>query len=210
MAIRVPNTTTFSLQDVVNAVKDHNSNVADNLGDCFNKSVMDYFDINYVGYPTNSMLRFRNYGPNAIPCDTNNSYSGAGPTYPTVIDVNLGSSTGIVVLQYNPYAAPDRFIVEYNGIVVIDTLYRGDSSTYNYGGSDRTAFKNSLLGKLEPHGGFTYPNFTYHPEDGYPLVAAQFPNYQFNKTASSPTTAKIRVYAPMASTMWNCTLKCPV
>ena len=66
MAVRVPNTETFGLQDVYNAVKDHYPYTSPNLESCFAESKYDYFDPNYNNdnyAPPVSMKRFRNYGP---------------------------------------------------------------------------------------------------------------------------------------------------
>ena len=64
MAIKVPDTNTFSLVDVYNAVNDH-ANPTGDLADCFSKAISSYFDpaYNTDSYaPANSMKRFRNYG----------------------------------------------------------------------------------------------------------------------------------------------------
>lgn len=66
----VPNTDTFSLQDVYNAVHAHTSGTQTNLQSCFDNAISGYFDPNYNtnSYaPANSMLRFRNYHP-SDPC----------------------------------------------------------------------------------------------------------------------------------------------
>ena len=66
MAIIVPNTNTFSLQDVWNAVKDHAPGTTGDLSDCFANAISNYFDPAYNNdsyAPANSMKRFRNYGP---------------------------------------------------------------------------------------------------------------------------------------------------
>ena len=58
---QVPNTTTFTLQDVVNNV----AGASGNLSSCFSNAVSGKFDpaYNQDSYaPANSMLRFRNYG----------------------------------------------------------------------------------------------------------------------------------------------------
>jgi hypothetical protein len=67
MSVSVPNTNTFSLQDVYDAVNDHASPTADLL-DCFAKANSSFFDpaYNQASYaPAGSMLRFRNYTPGA-------------------------------------------------------------------------------------------------------------------------------------------------
>ena len=57
----VPNTTTFSLQDVVNEVNP----TTDDLVDCFADAISAYFDPTYSG-SKNNLLNFRNYGNDAI------------------------------------------------------------------------------------------------------------------------------------------------
>jgi len=65
----VPNTTTFSLQDVVDVVNP----TTDDLVDCFSDAVSSYFDATYSGTKTN-LLNFRNYGPKgAVPTVTTNT-----------------------------------------------------------------------------------------------------------------------------------------
>jgi len=53
----VPNTTTFSLQDVVDEVNP----TTDDLADCFADATSSSFDSNYSG-DKNNLLNFRNYG----------------------------------------------------------------------------------------------------------------------------------------------------
>lgn len=64
----VPDTGTFSLQEVYNAVSSHAGGTADNLSSCFSNALSRYFDSNYNNdtYNGSSRLglkRFRNYGP---------------------------------------------------------------------------------------------------------------------------------------------------
>ena len=59
----VPDTTTFSLQDVINVVKVSYPTVTNDLQSCFDNSVSGYFDVTY-GSKTMSpktLLGFRNY-----------------------------------------------------------------------------------------------------------------------------------------------------
>jgi len=82
MAIRVPDTNTFSLQDVVNAVENHAGNISDNLSACFSNAISVYFDSNYNNDTyavANSLKRFRNYGPNENP--TSGTFTLPIPSY---------------------------------------------------------------------------------------------------------------------------------
>jgi len=144
-----------------------------------------------------------------VPCGTTSTYGG-GSAYPTPNTITLGSGTGTVTLTFDGQNVPDRFIVQWNGNYVIDTGYRG-SATYNFGGANRNTFKTNLNGKVDPITGVTYPNTTYWPLDGYPAVINPGSGITtFSKTSSSPTTANVFVYAPIAGTQWEFRLSCPV
>lgn len=98
MAIIVPNTNTFSLQDVWNAVKDHTSGTTGDLSDCFANAISNYFDPAYNNNsyaPANSMKRFRNYGPKGYP--TTGVYTIPFPNY----------GVGIRVIGRLIYVSPD-------------------------------------------------------------------------------------------------------
>ena len=61
----VPNTNTFSLQDVYNSVHGHAAGTAGNLQSCFANAVDYYFDPAYKGDKTN-LYNFRNYTPYSV------------------------------------------------------------------------------------------------------------------------------------------------
>jgi len=105
MAVHVPDTNTFSLEDVYDAVNDH-ANPANNLDDCFTKALSGYFDSDYDNNsyaPANSMKRFRNYGPQGnpqtgsytLPFDDYNGYRAVG----LLICVPEGGGNLYVLLQ---------------------------------------------------------------------------------------------------------------
>jgi len=78
----VPNTDTFSLQDVYNAVHAHASGTQTNLQSCFDNSIDSYFDATYKG-SKNSLYNFRNYHPST--CST--------PTVTTASITNILGTT---------------------------------------------------------------------------------------------------------------------
>ena len=57
----IPDTTTFSLQDVVTEINP----TTDDLVDCFADAVSGSFDPNYEG-SKNNLLNFRNYGATPV------------------------------------------------------------------------------------------------------------------------------------------------
>jgi hypothetical protein len=159
-------------------------------------------------------------------CDKEVKYEG-GYSYdpPTEIDVNLGDGIGMVVLEHNAASYPDRFIVEYNGEIVIDTGFWGTDDHNVFGSTRRTHnLINGLIGKTDPITGLTYPFSTdeiYDSDDrrrnlsdGYPYVnsvaVSGINYYSFEKTTSFPYIATVRVYGPGGSTIWDFVLRCPI
>lgn len=116
-----------------------------------------------------------------VPCASQTNYPG-GQAMPTVKVVTLGSGTGTVTLNFNAANIPDRFVVVFDGQIVIDTGYRG-CIVYQ---SDLDTF----FGESTP---ITVPGSG---------IATFFKN-------SSVTTATVKVYGPLPSTKWDFTLSCP-
>lgn len=86
----VPNTTSFTLQDVYNSVSSHASSTSGNLVSCFDNAISEYFDPTYNndtynGSPLQGMKRFRNYTP-VLPiyATISMSYSLVSNPYPGV------------------------------------------------------------------------------------------------------------------------------
>ena len=124
-------------------------------------------------------------GP-VVPCDTGTAYSG-GEAFPDVQVIELGSATGVVTVTFNALGVPDKFIVEFDGVEVINTGYRGEQV---YQGQLNTALA----------------------ERGLPAETITSPGQgvaTFNKTTST-TTATLKVFAPISGTSWSCTVSCPV
>ena len=141
-----------------------------------------------------------------------------GQSYPSNINISLGGDTGTVGCVLDPIGIPDRFIVTWDGSVVIDTGYiSSNPSAYSLGGGARNSFINSLTGKTAPEGGGTYPlppggsGNNIIQADGYPQVFAKTAPNLINFTKDNSTSgATVDVYGPMSGTAWNVTVNCPV
>ena len=145
---------------------------------------------------------------NNVQCGSPSTFSGTA-VYPATQSVTLGSDTGTVVLNYSALTVPDRFIVEWNNNVVIDTGYRGGSE-YNIGGAERGEFTSSLTGRIDPITLNTYPDFVTYPTDGYPpILGVGTGSASFVKNLPNPTSATIKVYGPMSITQWRYKMDCP-
>ena len=152
-------------------------------------------------------------------CGEVENYNG-GPSYPTTLDFALGADTGTVGCLLDPLSVPDRFIVTWDGDIVIDTGYLstpiGVSNQYNVGGTSRNSFTSQLAGREAPEGG-TYPlppggsGNNIISSDGYPEVFVKDAPNLINFTKDNSTSAaRVDVYAPMTGTGWNVRVDCPV
>ena len=150
-------------------------------------------------------------------CGTPQNFPG-GQSYPTTLNISLGASTGTVGCLLDPLGIPDRFIVTWDGGIVIDTGYISSSPTaYSLGGGARAAFINSLTGKIAPEGGGTYPlppggsGNNIIQADGYPQVFARTAPSLINFTKNNSTsTATVDAYGPISGTGWSVRVDCPV
>lgn len=114
-------------------------------------------------------------------CDSQTQYSG-GQSYPTTVVVELGSGTGTVSFDYDAAAIPDKFVVFFNGVEVINTGYRGS-----------TQLQDDLDAVLDPDeiiqgNGVGSDSFTKN---------------------STISTCMVYVYAPLSNTGWSFTVGCP-
>jgi len=135
-------------------------------------------------------------------CGGNISVFG-GTAYPRIHNFDLGTATGDVVLNYNAWGAPDRFLIYWNDNLVIDTGYRGNSS-------DQSRLNSALNGLEDPVSGNTYPDFATYPATGYPpIVGLGQGQAIFEKTTAEPREVRVRAYGPIGTTVYDFSLSCP-
>ena len=108
-----------------------------------------------------------------------------GTGFPLTYFIDLGSGTGEVALSIDATAAPDKFMVYYEGVEVINTGYRGDAE-----------YQTMLYAALNAQG--ASPEVINEPGTGV---------FTFNKN-STTRYAKVLVYAPLDETEWSFTLSC--
>jgi len=107
-------------------------------------------------------------------------------TYPSIYEVDLGTGIGQVVLTFDTVSVPDKFVVLFDGIEVINTGYRGDSE-----------YQAILYDALSDVGA---------PSEN--ITGGKTGTASFIKT--SPTDkAYVYVYAPIEETEWDFILACP-
>lgn len=121
-----------------------------------------------------------------VACGASTSYTG-GATFPTDTIIDLGTGTGSVVLTYDMFSVPDKAQVLIDGIIKLDTGYRGDSSE-----------QSALNAALATHG--LPPETIQGPGAG---------SGSFNKVTAS-RYAVVRIWAPIGGTAWTFNLACPV
>ena len=108
-----------------------------------------------------------------------------GYTFPTTYAINVGTDTGQVQLDIDTEGAPDKFIVEFDGVEVINTGYRGD-----------TDFQSILYSALAAEGA---------PAEA--IVGSTTGSFIFNKSTSTSIVI-VKVYAPIEESEWAFTLGC--
>ena len=102
-----------------------------------------------------------------------------------------------ITFQYTPGDNPERYIVEYDSTIVIDTLFVGGSA-YDYGGDSRRDFVNSIAsrGLLEP------TNVSLAP-DNYPYVYQNtLSSVSFDKVTAVDRVF-VRIYSPLDDPKWE-------
>lgn len=150
-----------------------------------------------------------------VSCQNGINASGNVGIYEAIIV--LGTGTGSTGISYNAFDVPDRFQLEYDGVIMADSKYVGDFIEGNpsrYSGL--LGDKNNL--PVYSYNGTTFEdtgetrniniqqsdiaNGTTEPTDGEGVLT-------FNKTTASPTTVKLIVTGPIGGTAWNFTGICP-
>lgn len=126
----------------------------------------------------------------SVPVETitcGETWHSGGQAYPYLyIVIGLGTGVGWVDLSIDTIDIPDKFIVEFNGLEVINTGYRGD-----------TSLQQALNDALAAYGD--------SPEIVLPLEDNHF---RFYKTGSTQN-AIVKVFAPIEETQWSFRLRCP-
>jgi hypothetical protein len=113
--------------------------------------------------------------------------ASGGTAYPLEVWItDMGAATGYVTLTYDMNEQPDKFIVEIDGLEVLNTGYRGD-----------TSLQSALDAKLASYG---LPSETI---SGNGTGTASF----FKSSAT--TIAVVKVYAPLEETLWSFSVACP-
>lgn len=144
----VPNTDTFSLQDVYNVVHGHASGTQQNLQSCFNYSVDSYFDPTYKG-SKNSLYNFRNYtvgtctpdirtlsSPISIGSTTLTLYGNAVISCNTItsleIEISYNSDMSNYASEVSGSTSLGQYSVSLSGRVGFSSIYITPSTTYYY------------------------------------------------------------------------------
>lgn len=153
-----------------------------------------------------------------IPCDGNLDFTGQEGIF--IVDFEVGTDLGQVILNYQAFGVPDRFQLIYDGNIVADSLYVGGNLTGNP--PENTGAGGAMVGttynnipEYEWNGVAFVPNgntqtFTVQQSDIAPFGStAATGSISFNKNTASPTSVRLIVYAPLGGTAWGVDLECP-
>jgi hypothetical protein len=131
----------------------------------------------------------------------------------------IGSDTGTTGINYDAVNVPDRFQIEYDGVIVADSKYVGNGLSGNpltYSGLVDT-FDNLTIYEYDGSGYInTGTNSTITVTQGdisndtisHPSAGAG--TLTFSKTTASPTIMKVIVTAPLSGTGWSMSSICPI
>lgn len=123
--------------------------------------------------------------PFPIACGEEVIFAG-GESFPFIQEVVLGTDLGVITFDFDAFDIPDKFVVVFDGIEVINTGYRGDTA-------QQTDLDNELILR------------------GYPTETIVSPGNDsafFNKTTTT-SVAFVYIYGPLPDTEWNFTVGCP-
>ena len=130
--------------------------------------------------PTTTTTTFEEY-----PCNYTENYYGY--EYLKTIQVNLGTSLGAVLLDFNFFYIPIKITVEFDGVEVINTGYRGNTV-------NQVMLNAALVALGEP-------SETINPVSQDTLAFLK---------ESATETAIVRIYTPLDGSIATWTLRCPV
>ena len=174
--------------------------------------------------------------PATIACNASLAFSGGSGIYEAVAE--LGTNTGIAELEFEAIAIPDRFQIEWDGVIVADSLFVGDEIAFGINETLGNYTLDRFL--LDENGDFNLvgvENITVTADDiasdvgtdrrdigGHGNQLGVVPNYpsptalasngqvklQFNKTSALPSQILIRVIGINSSTVWRLeNINCP-
>lgn len=109
-----------------------------------------------------------------------------GSYYPYEVVKFLGTETGLVTLTFNAHDIPDRYVVEFDGNIVIDTGYVGNSVFQPYLDAAVT-LEGDVAGDI---------------------TEIETGSISFVKN-SAVENATVKVYSPLGNTRFEFTLSCP-
>jgi len=140
-------------------------------------------------------------------CGIASTYDG-GQSFPTELVITLGAGLGTVTLDYLSGPNPDRFVVLFDGEIVLDTQYVGDPTLVVDGTTYQQKLDAYMAANSLPQENIVMFNPAYVPGDTNLDTNPGTMHASFEKETVS-TTAILRVYGPLPGTGWQCRLGCP-
>lgn len=148
-----------------------------------------------------------------IDCDTGLAANGNVGVY--LLDTIIGTDTGWVQLDYDAINVPDRFQIIYDGVIVADSKYVGDSlgtyipqllDSFNLPQKEYDGVQFINNGSTE-----SFTNTSDDIADGSPSEPTSGSgSIGFIKNSATPSLLRIKSFGPVEGTAWNITINCPV
>lgn len=159
--------------------------------------------------------------PNSLPCNATSTPNQSSGIYTAIFDV--GEGTGDTGIAYNAFGVPDRFRIIYNGAIVADSKYVGDSlansTTDLLTGSPWTLSKYEYTS--DGQGGGDYQLAADQSGNVLTITNSDIANGTsteptigtgsliFTKFSPQPSFFTVITEAPLGGTAWNINSICP-
>lgn len=155
----------------------------------FEKPVTDHVATVQVYNPFSTEVQYTMSCPVPPPhCGGTFSTSGGKVPPPYYVDypVTLGAGEGVITLNFQAFTVPDRWQLIIDGVVVLDTQFRGLTAEYSRN------YRNELDAL-----GFS----------DIPIISPGTGTVVYNKTQAT-SVGTLRVWSPLNTTGWNCSIVC--
>lgn len=174
-----------TFDDILQEVRNNSNIIIDDFHPAFRPSSDDLIDVkeshHFRGFPVESLSCGTFYGYN------DGTYDNLGISYTSLYSarIDLGTNTGQVELKVLAGNVPDKFILEFDGVEVINTGYLGDIALHQ-------GDLNAVLDPDEPI-----------------IQETGEASFFFQKTTAT-RYAYLKIFAPLSNTGWYFNVGCPV
>ena len=181
----------------------------------------------YLQHNTMGILKINSASVDTVMCDTQFPFSSSSGTGKYFMDIDLGSATGNVIMEYAAGNIPDRFQIFSEGNLLVDTFQVGGFLTGNPPNANTSLWRGS--GTSETFVGKVYETVPKYEWNGSSFIQNGVENsitvqqqdvapfgqtsgegqISFIKNSEMSNIVTVVVTSLPANTGWDFTLNCP-